>query len=54
MRVTPMSRIAMLLGRSLRDVLMLTCQSILMMLVAIPFGLQIDLAGALATIPCSC
>jgi ABC-2 type transport system permease protein len=50
MRVTPMSRIAMLLGRSLRDVVMLSCQGIVMMLVAIPFGLKIDLAGAIVTL----
>ena len=45
MRVTPMSRIAMLFGRSLRDVVILVCQAILMMVVAIPFGLRIDLGG---------
>jgi ABC-2 type transport system permease protein len=50
MRVTPMSRIAMLLGRSLRDVVMLACQGIVMMLVAIPFGLKVDLAGAIVTL----
>src|SRR4029079_2718493 len=50
MRVTPMSRIAMLFGRSLRDVVIMVSQAILLMVVAIPFGLQIDLAGALVTI----
>ncbi len=50
MRVTPMSRIAMLFGRSLRDVVIMVSQSILIMVVAIPFGLQIDLAGAVVTI----
>ena len=49
MRVTPMSRIAMLFGRSLRDVVILSAQAIVMMVVAIPFGLQIDLAGAVVT-----
>lgn len=42
MRVTPMSRVAMLLGRSLRDVVFLLCQGILLILIALPFGLRID------------
>jgi ABC-2 type transport system permease protein len=50
MRVTPMSRIAMLFGRSLRDVVIMVCQSALIMVVAVPFGLRIDLGGALVTI----
>lgn len=50
MRVTPMSRIAMLLGRSLRDVVILVAQASLMMILAIPFGLTIDPAGAVVTL----
>jgi ABC-2 type transport system permease protein len=42
MRVTPMSRVAMLLGRSLRDVLFLLFQAIVLIVIAIPFGLRID------------
>ena len=42
MRVTPMSRASMLLGRSLRDVVILMVQATIMILLAIPFGLQID------------
>ncbi len=42
MRVTPMSRSAMLLGRSLRDVVFLLCQAIVLIAVAIPFGLRPD------------
>jgi ABC-2 type transport system permease protein len=42
MRVTPMSRVAMLLGRSLRDVLFLLCQAIILIVIAIPFGLRVD------------
>ncbi len=38
MRVTPMSRFAMLAGRSLRDVTILMGQAILLIVVAIPFG----------------
>jgi ABC-2 type transport system permease protein len=45
MRVTPLSRLAMLLGRALRDVTILTAQSLLLVLLSIPFGLTIDLAG---------
>lgn len=45
MRVTPMSRTAMLLGRSLRDITILLVQAILMIALAIPFGLSIDPAG---------
>ena len=47
MRVTPMSRAAMLLGRSLRDVVFLLSQAVVLMVAAIPFGLTIN-AGAVA------
>jgi ABC-2 type transport system permease protein len=50
MRVTPMSRFAMLLGRSLRDVTLLVAQGALMMVLAVPFGLSIDPAGAVVTL----
>ena len=36
--MTPMSRMAMLLGRSLRDVVILEAQATLMIVLAIPFG----------------
>jgi ABC-2 type transport system permease protein len=42
MRVTPMSRASMLLGRSLRDVVILMVQATIMIVLAIPFGLEID------------
>ncbi len=45
MRVTPMARVAMLLGRALRDVVILVVQGVVMITVAIPFGLTIDAAG---------
>ena len=45
MRVTPMSRGAMLLGRSLRDVVILMFQAILLIVFAIPLGLEVDLPG---------
>lgn len=49
MRVTPMSRVSMLLGRSLRDVVILLSQALLMLVVAIPFGLRIDAAAIVVT-----
>jgi ABC-2 type transport system permease protein len=50
MRVTPMSRFAMLLGRSLRDVIILVGQAAVMIAIAIPFGLSVDVAGAAVTL----
>jgi ABC-2 type transport system permease protein len=50
MRVTPMSRVAMLLGRSLRDAVILVSQAILIIALAIPFGLTIDVAGVLVAL----
>lgn len=50
MRVTPMSRAAMLLGRSLRDVVILVAQGFLLVVVALPFGLRIDPAGFLVSL----
>jgi ABC-2 type transport system permease protein len=45
MRVTPMSRVAMLLGRSLRDVVFLLVQALVLVVLAIPFGLSINGVG---------
>jgi|SRR5581483_3509254 len=45
MRVTPISRIAMLLGRALRDVAILLVQSALIIVCALPFGLTIEPGG---------
>ena len=50
MRVTPMSRTAMLLGRSLRDVTILLAQALIMIALAIPFGLHIDPVGVVVTL----
>ena len=44
-RVTPVSRFALLLGRALRDILTLVVQSLILLLLAIPFGLQADRVG---------
>jgi ABC-2 type transport system permease protein len=51
MRVTPVSRLSLLLGRSLRDVVTLLVQAALLIAVALPFGLTVrfgDLALAFA------
>lgn len=45
MRVTPVSRVALLLGRSLRDVAVLVVQGILLTVVALFFGLRAPVAG---------
>ena len=39
-RVTPVSRFALLMGRSLRDIFVLLLQSLILVVVAIPFGLH--------------
>jgi ABC-2 type transport system permease protein len=46
-RVTPVSRVALLLGRALRDILTLVIQSIVLIALSIPFGLKIQLGGVL-------
>src|SRR5579884_2741603 len=46
-RVTPVSRFALLLGRALRDIVTLLVQSLLLVLVALPFGLHIQAVGLL-------
>ncbi len=47
MRVTPVSRAALLLGRSLRDVVMLVVQGGLLIVLAVPFGLRAPVGGVL-------
>ncbi len=46
-RVTPVSRLALLLGRSLRDVVALVLQCLIITLLAIPFGMTVGLGNAL-------
>jgi ABC-2 type transport system permease protein len=50
MRVTPASRLGLLLGRILRDALILLVQATLLTLVAIAFGLRVPAIGALLTV----
>jgi ABC-2 type transport system permease protein len=47
MRVTPVSRTALLLGRSMRDVVVLVVQGILLTVVALFFGLRAPVVGVL-------
>lgn len=48
--VTPVSRSAILLGRVLRDAVVLLVQCILITLVAIPFGLSVNMGGFLLSL----
>jgi ABC-2 type transport system permease protein len=50
MRVTPASRLGLLLGRVLRDTVVLLIQATLLTLIAVVFGLRVPLAGALITV----
>lgn len=45
MRVTPVSRLALLLGRLLRDVVQLLVQSVLLVLAGVAFGLRAPVPG---------
>jgi ABC-2 type transport system permease protein len=45
LRVTPVSRFALLLGKGMRDVVALLVQSVLLVLLAVPLGLTIDPLG---------
>ena len=49
-RVTPASRTALLLGRVLRDVVVLLVQGILLVVVAIPLGLRAPFLGVVLTL----
>lgn len=45
LRVTPVSRFALLLGRTLRDILIMIVQPLILILLALPFGLSIHPVG---------
>lgn len=49
MRVTPASRLGLLLGRVLRDTLVLLIQATLLTLIAVAFGLRVPASGATIT-----
>ncbi|MHB8509734.1 MAG: ABC transporter permease [Candidatus Dormibacteria bacterium] len=46
-RVTPVSRFALLLGRALRDIMVLVVQSLILLLLAMPLGLKPSFSGVL-------
>ncbi|WP_067820955.1 ABC transporter permease [Actinomadura kijaniata] len=48
MRATPVGPVALLLGRTLRDVVQLVAQSVLLVLLALAFGFRAPVAGVLA------
>ena len=50
MRVTPASRLGLLLGRIMRDTLVLLIQAALLTPIAVAFGLRVPLAGAAITV----
>ena len=50
MRVTPVSRVALLLGRSLKDAVVLVVQAALLTLIAVPFGLRAPIGGVLVAL----
>lgn len=50
MRVTPVSRVALLLGRSLKDTVVLVVQGTLLTLLAVPFGLRAPIGGVLVAL----
>jgi ABC-2 type transport system permease protein len=50
LRVTPVSRLALLLGRALRDVVNLLLSSVLLVLLSIPFGLIVHPVGLLVVL----
>ena len=46
-RVTTISRLALLLGRALRDVVTILFQAVVLTVAALPFGLRVELGGLL-------
>jgi len=50
LRVTPVSRVALLLGRALRDMLSIVVQSLILILISLPFGLNIHPIGVVITL----
>jgi ABC-2 type transport system permease protein len=50
MRVTPASRLGLLLGRVLRDTIVLLVQATLLTVIAVLFGLRVPLGGAVITV----
>lgn len=49
-RVTPVSRLAMLLGRVLNDIMMLMAQCIILLVIAVLMGVEVDLVASVLTL----
>ena len=50
LRVTPVSRVSLLLGRALRDILSIVIQSLILIVLALPFGLSINPIGVIVVL----
>lgn len=50
LRVTPVSRVALLFGRALRDMFSIVLQSLILILIALPFGLSIHPFGVVVVL----
>lgn len=50
LRVTPINRLALLFGRALRDVVVLLVQAVILILLALPFGLSVNFTGVLVVL----
>ena len=50
MRVTPMSRTAGVLGRTLRDIVVFLVQGLILIVLSIPFGLDVEPVGVLVAL----
>ena len=50
LRVTPVSRVSLLFGRALRDMLTIVVQSLILILIALPFGLSINPLGVIVVL----
>jgi ABC-2 type transport system permease protein len=50
LRVTPVSRVALLLGRALRDVISILLQSLILILLSLPFGLSVNVIGVVVVL----
>src|SRR5450755_1232455 len=53
-RVTPARRSSLILGRTLGNVVTIAVQAVLLVLVALPFGLSASVAGVIATVALVC
>jgi len=45
LRVTPVSRVALLIGRALRDIATLLIQAVILIVLSLPFGLNLNFVG---------